>query len=54
MKMALLAALMSLALIGAVVPAQAGVTIKDVPQTDGPAFGPAIGPELTTVDGPGR
>ena len=59
----LIVALMSLGLFSAVVPAQAGFSIKDVPQSEGPGFGPAdvkgfdgpaIGPELTSVDGPGR
>lgn len=45
----LIVALISLAVIGAAVPAQAGFTIKDVPSYDGPAFGPA---DVKGFDGP--
>ena len=45
----LIAALVSLAVLGAAIPAQAGFTIKDVPQTEGPGFGPA---SVKGFDGP--
>lgn len=45
----LIAALLSLAVVGAAVPAQAGFTIKDIPASEGPGFGPA---DVKGTDGP--